>query len=78
MTSMHHLPDKGRKGIEEIVEQRKEREYVENGYDSGKEDIKACFPSTSCFKHKRPCPTVSQYHLNALMPKYTTSLLMQD
>ena len=56
--------------MEEIVEEMKERNREERG--SGKEvkkqKIQKHSPSTlSCYKGSRPCPTVSQYQLEALV-----------
>ena len=61
-----HLPEKGRKEIEEIAEEMKkegqERKRNRNGSEET-EEIKT-FPAT---KDNRPCPTVSQYQLDALV-----------
>ena len=64
------LPEKGRKKIEEIVEEMKERNREERRTELNEseetEEIKT-FPFTlTCFKDSRPCPTVSQYQLDAL------------
>ena len=56
------LLEKGRKETEEIVEKMKERNRNES---EETEEIKT-FPSTlTCYKDSRPCPTVSQYQLDA-------------
>ena len=61
--------EKGRKEIEEIVEEMKERDREErgtgmNGNESEEaEEIKTSPSTLTCYKGSRPCPTVSQYHL---------------
>ena len=70
------LPEKKRKKIEEIAEEMKERDREERGTEKERkvtEEIKT-FPSTlTCYKDSKPCPTVSQYQLGALMTlRYTT------
>ena len=65
------LPEKGRKKIEEMVEEMKERdreEWEQEWKWKKTEEIKHS-PSTltSCYKDSRPCPTVSQYQLDATM-----------
>ena len=53
--------------IEEIVEEIKERDREERNRNESEEteEIKI-FPSTlTCYKDSRPCPTVSQYQLDA-------------
>ena len=60
-------PEKGRKEIEDIVEDMKQRVREEKGTGISEEteEIKH-FPSTlTCYKDSRPCPTVSQYQLDA-------------
>ena len=55
---------KGRREIEEIVEEMKERNREERG--TGIEETEEISPSTlTCYKDSRPCPTVSQYQLDA-------------
>ena len=58
---MCRLPEKGRKEIEEIVEEMEER------YAGKKENKQnTTVPSTlTCYKDSKPCPTVSQYQLEA-------------
>ena len=63
-----HLPEKGRKEIEEIVVEMKERDREERGIGMKVKKQKKYkhSPSTlTCYKDTRPCPTVSQYQLDA-------------
>ena len=55
-----HLPEKGRKIAEEMKNEGQERKRNRNGSEET-EEIKT-FPAT---KDNRPCPTVSQYQLDA-------------
>ena len=61
-----HLPEKGRK---EIVEEMKERDREERGTGiKVKKQNKNIPPEPSpltCYKDSKPCPTVSQYQLDA-------------
>ena len=64
-----HLPEKGRKEIEEIVEELKERDREERQTlmkVKKTEEIKASPPHLplSATKASRPCPTVSQFGLD--------------
>ena len=61
------LPEKGRKGIEEIIEKMKERdeEKVNKNESEETEEIKTSPSNLTCYKDSRPCPTVSQYPLDA-------------
>ena len=62
------LPEKGRKEIEEIVEEMKERDREERGtgMKGNKNRRNKKFPSTlTCYKDSKPCPTVSQYQMDA-------------
>ena len=61
------LPEKGRKKIEEIVEEMKERGREERGTGMSEEtEVIKTSPSTlTCYKDSRPCPAVSQYQLGA-------------
>ena len=55
-------PEKGRKEIEEIVEEMKERGRKRNRNESEETEEIKTFPSTLTFyKDSRPCPTVSKY-----------------
>ena len=66
-----HLPEKGRKEIEEIVEEMKERNREEKGTGmkvKKQEKKKTSSTTLTCYKDSRPCPTVSQYQLDALVP----------
>ena len=67
------LPEKGRKETEEIVEEMKERDREErNRNESEETDKYKHSPSTfTCYKDSRPCPTVSQYWLDAPVTKVT-------
>ena len=62
------LTEKGRKEMEEVVEEMKKRDWEERG--KWKKRIRRndiISPSTlTCCKDNRPCPTVSQYQLDAL------------
>ena len=54
--------------MEEIVEEMKERDWEERGtgMKGKKQKKKKHSPSTlTCYKDSRPCPTVSQYQLDA-------------
>ena len=72
------LPEKGRKEIEEIVEEMKERNREERGTGMKGKKQKKLKHSPSAFTYfndSRPCPTVSQYQLDALVtPSYMTPL----
>ena len=60
------LPEKGRKEIEEIVEEMKERDREERGTGMKVKKLKNCKHSPftlTCYKNSRPCTTVSQYQL---------------
>ena len=60
---MTHQPEKGRKEIEEIVEDMKERDREESGtgMKMNKQEKEKHIPSTlTSYKDSRPCPTVSQ------------------
>ena len=62
------LPEKGRKEEEEIVEEMKERDGEERRSGMKVKQLKKQkqFPSTlTCFKDIWPCPTGSQYQLDA-------------
>ena len=62
------LPEKGRREIEETLEELKERDRGERGKWMKEKRQKKCniLPSTHTYcKDSRPCPTVSQYHLDA-------------
>ena len=70
------LPEKGRKEIEEIVKEMKERDREEKGTGmkvqkkkkkkKNRRNKNIPTPSTlTCYKDSRPCPTVSQYQLDA-------------
>ena len=61
------LPEKGRKEIEEIVEEMKERDREGRGTEmKGKtQEIKTFSSTLTCYKDCKPCPTVSQYQLDA-------------
>ena len=62
------LPEKGRREIEEIVEEMKERDREERGkwMKVKKTKKKKTVPSTlTCCKDSWLCPTVSQYQLDA-------------
>ena len=54
-----HLPEKGRKEVEEIVEEIKERDREET------EEIKTFHSALTCYKDSQLGPTVSQYQLDA-------------
>ena len=65
---MCHIPEKGRKEMEEIVEELKERDREERGTGMKVKKQKKLKHSPStliCYKHSRPCPTGSQYQLDA-------------
>ena len=65
-----HLPEKERKDIEEIVEEMKVRDREERGTGMKvkKQKKKQHSPSNlTCYKDSRPCPTVGQYQLDALV-----------
>ena len=60
--------EKGGKEIEEIVEEIKEKDREERGtgIKVKKQKRQKHSPSTlTCYKDSRPCPTVSQYQLDA-------------
>ena len=62
------LPEKGRREIEEIVEEMKEGNRDERGTGMKVKKQKKQLYSLStftCCKDGRPCPTVSQYQLDA-------------
>ena len=62
------LPEKGRKDIEEIVEDMKERDREERGKGMKvkKQKKSKHSPSTlTCYKDSRPCPAESQYQMDA-------------
>ena len=62
------LPEKGRREIEEIVEEMKERnrEKKRNTNESEEiEEIKTAPSTLTCYKNSRPYPAVSQYQLDA-------------
>ena len=61
-----HLPEKGRREIEEIVEM-KERDKGERKMNESErtEEIKTFPLYLTCCKDSRPCLTVSQYQLDA-------------
>ena len=72
-----HLPEKGRKEIEEIVEEIRERGREERGIGIKEKKQKKSehSPSTlTCYKDSRPCPTVNQYQLDALVTLDTQHL----
>ena len=59
---------KGKKEIEEIVEEMKREEQGRKRNRNEREEteeIKPFFCTLTCYKDSRPCPTVSQYQLNA-------------
>ena len=60
-----HLPEKGRKEIEEIVEEMKEGQGRKRNRNESEEteEIKHSPSTLTCYKDSRPCPTVSQYQL---------------
>ena len=68
------LPEKGRKEIEEMVEEMKERDREEIGTwmkvkkKGGRKKKHSPFTFT-CYKDSRPCPTVSQYQLDVPVTK---------
>ena len=53
--------------IEEIVEEMKERDREERNRNESEEteEIKYSPSTLTCYKDSRPCPTVSQYQLDA-------------
>ena len=60
------IPEKGRREIEEVFEEMKDRirgERKMNGSEET-EEIKTFPLSLTCCKNSRPCPTVSQYQLD--------------
>ena len=59
-----HIPKKGRKEIEEIGEEMKERDREERGKCKWKNRRNKNIPLYPKLA-TRPCPTVSQYHLDA-------------
>ena len=60
------LQEKRRKGIEEIVEEMKERDREERGTELKvkKLEIKTLPSTLACYNDSRPCPTESQYQLD--------------
>ena len=58
-----HLPERGRKEIEEMVEEMKEGQGGKRNRKESKEteEIKNTPVTLACYKDSRPCPTVSQY-----------------
>ena len=64
---MCRLPEKGRKEIEEKVDEREGQIRKRNRNESEEtEEIKKHSASTlTCYEDNRPCPTVSQYQLEA-------------
>ena len=63
-------PREGRKDIDEIVEEIKERYREERGTGMKEKKQKEIetFPSHfTCYKESKPCPTVNQYQLDALV-----------
>ena len=71
-----HLPEKGRKEIEEIVEEMKERNREERRAGMKVKKLKKNIPSSTItyYRDSWPCPTVSQYQLDALVIKPTRHL----
>ena len=66
------LKEKERKVLEEIVEEMKVRNREERGtgmkVKKQKKKTKKHSPSyLTCYKDSRPCPTVGQYQLDALV-----------
>ena len=59
-------PKRGRREIEEIVEEMKERDRDERNRNESEEteEIKKSPKTLTCYKDSRPCPTVSQYQLD--------------
>ena len=70
------LPEKGRRGIEEIVEAMKEGQGRKRKRKESEdtEEIKHSPSTHTCCKDSRPCPTVSQYQLDALVTQDTRHL----
>ena len=71
------LPKKWREEIEEMVVEMKEtdREERGTGMKVKKQKKYKHSPSTlTCYKNSRPCPTVSQYQLDALVTQDTRFL----
>ena len=66
------LPEKGRKEIEEMKE--RDREERGTGIKVKKQKKEKHSPSTlTCYKDSRPCPTVSQYKLDASVTRLSVS-----
>ena len=59
------LPEKGGKVTEEIVEEMKDRDREERGTEIKVKKQKHSTSTLTCYKDSRPCPTVSQYQLDA-------------
>ena len=63
---LRHLPEKGRKEVEEIAEEMKERDREERGTGiKVKKQNKTILPTLTCYKDSRPCPNVSQISVGA-------------
>ena len=63
-----HLPEKGRKEIEELVEEMKEKDREERGTGmktKKQKKLKHSSSTLTCYKDSWACPTVSQYQLDA-------------
>ena len=70
-------PNEREREIEEMVEEIKERDRGEGRMNDSEEteEIKKYSPSTlTCCKDSRPCPTVSQYQLDAPVTQNTRHL----
>ena len=65
---LFHLPEKGRK---EKVEDIKEKDRIERGTGMKAKKQKHSPSTLTCYKDSRPCPTVSQYQLDALVTQDT-------
>ena len=64
------LPAKGKKNTEEVVKEMKERDREERGTGMkvwNQKKMKTFPSSLTCYKDSRPCPTDSQYQLDALV-----------
>ena len=61
------LSEKGRREIEDILEEMKERDRGERKMNESEETegIKHSPSNLTCCKDSRPCPTASQYQLDA-------------
>ena len=63
------LPEKGRKEIEEMIDsrgderERQGRKRTRNEREE-KEEIKTVPSTLTYYKDSKPCPTLSQYHLD--------------